>query len=135
MIRIHKIYPFQFLLFKYPIKIFVKNTRNAVEDFPLNQFLSAIEFDSTRPVITGCPDDIEVTAPIGTNSAVVTWTEPRATDNSGGQLRRARTKPPGSVFDVGTTKVTYGFLNEAGSTALCTFEVTVSSKYINVSLI
>jgi gliding motility-associated-like protein len=79
--------------------------------------------DVTKPVISGCPSNITVTANASCQ-AVVSWTAPTFTDNcSGGTL--TTTKTPGSTFSVGTTRVTYTATDAAGNTSACTFNVIV----------
>jgi gliding motility-associated-like protein len=79
--------------------------------------------DVTKPVISGCPSDITVSANASCQ-AVVSWTAPTFTDNcSGGTL--TTTKTPGSTFSVGTTPVTYTAADAAGNTSTCTFNVIV----------
>ncbi|XP_072013682.1 uncharacterized protein [Amphiura filiformis] len=84
--------------------------------------------DNVRPVISGCPNDIEVQAPAGSTSTPVGWTEPTATDNSGVEPTVVRTRVPGSSFNVGTTLVRYTFSDQAGNTASCTFNVIVTTS-------
>ena len=83
------------------------------------------------PVIIGCPDDKQVTAAAGANSAFVSWTEPTASDNSGITPTVTRTHVPNSRFFLGTTLVTYTFTDRSDNTAVCSFEVTISRKIIN----
>ena len=61
---------------------------------------------------------------VGTTSRVVTWIEPTAVDNSGGQPTVIRSHQPGSTFPVGTTQVTYTFRDAVGNEATCSFEIT-----------
>ena len=61
---------------------------------------------------------------IGTASRVVTWIEPTATDDSGLPPTMVRSHQPGGSFPVGTTQVTYIFLDQAGNEATCAFSVT-----------
>ncbi len=90
--------------------------------------------DTEQPVITGCPNDIQVQAPDGLTSTVVTWIEPTATDNSGIEPTRVRTRVPGSSFSIGTTEVQYTFSDQAGNVALCTFDVIVTRKYYMIHI-
>ena len=61
---------------------------------------------------------------IGTTSRVVTWIEPTATDDSGFQPTVVSTHQSGSSFPVGTTQVTYIFMDQAGNEATCAFSIT-----------
>ncbi|XP_072051836.1 hyalin-like [Amphiura filiformis] len=84
--------------------------------------------DNIPPVITGCPNNVRVSAPVGSTSAIATWTEPRATDNSGDTPTRTRTHTPGSSFPTGTTTVTYRFFDASANIATCEFDVIVTSS-------
>lgn len=79
--------------------------------------------DNTAPMIAGCPSNITRVA----NSdcqAVVSWLAPTVSDNCGGATL-AVDKPPGSVFELGTTKVTYTASSPSGEYTTCVFDVTV----------
>ncbi|MBN8575824.1 MAG: HYR domain-containing protein [Cytophagales bacterium] len=81
------------------------------------------QLDTTPPVITGCPANINQPA-VGC-SATATWTEPTATDFCTVQSF-VRTHAPGSTFPVGATAVVYTAKDPAGNTSTCTFTVTVT---------
>ena len=83
-----------------------------------------VEVDSIAPVISGCPQSSTYTVDFGTTSRVVTWTEPTATDNSGGQPTVIKSHQPGYRFPVGTTQVTYTFRDQSQNPAVCSFTVT-----------
>ena len=83
--------------------------------------------DDIPPVISGCAD-VGTTIGLNIGGAVVTWTEPSATDNSGGVSLLSRTSAPGQFFVVGSTLVTYIFVDGSGNTAECTFNVIVTSQ-------
>ncbi|XP_038069618.1 uncharacterized protein LOC119738747 isoform X6 [Patiria miniata] len=84
--------------------------------------------DTIPPVISGCPvQGVTVTAPAGATSAVVTWTQPTAVDNSGGVVTRLTNRSPGQTFSVGTTAVTYIFTDPSGNSDTCNFNVIVLS--------
>ncbi len=85
--------------------------------------------DTEKPVISGCPSDITQSNDAGLCSAVVTWTEPSATDNctAAGALVWNRSHAPGSVFPVGITTVTYTATDAALNISnVCSFTVTVN---------
>ena len=82
-----------------------------------------VEVDSIAPVIFGCPQSSTYTVEFGTTSRVVTWTEPTATDNSGGQPTGFKSHQPGERFPDGTTQVTYIFSDQSQNSALCSFAV------------
>ena len=77
-----------------------------------------------------CISSIFDTVEIGTSGLVVSWEEPTATDNSGVVTLASRDRFPGSFFVVGTTPVTYRFVDGAGNSALCSFDVTVGEGNI-----
>lgn len=80
--------------------------------------------DTIPPVITNCPDTIIVSNDSTMCSAVVSWTEPTATDNCS-TVTVTRSHNPGDAFPVGTTQVTYVATDFAGNTDTCTFIVIV----------
>ena len=82
-----------------------------------------IEGDSLPPTITGCPQSLEYTIPLGNTSRIVTWTEPTATDNSGMTPTVTQSHQPGDMFPVGTTQVLYTFSDAAGNEAICSFAI------------
>ncbi|XP_038068270.1 uncharacterized protein LOC119737763 isoform X5 [Patiria miniata] len=94
-------------------------------------FLVTVSGDQTAPVISGCPSNQVTTAATDATSAVVSWTEPTATDNSGLAVNRVTTAQPGSSFNLGSTTVTYTFTDNSGNEARCTFTVTVNAATAN----
>ncbi|MEQ3796454.1 HYR domain-containing protein [Flavobacteriaceae bacterium MJ-SS4] len=85
--------------------------------------------DTEIPLIFNCPNDIIVGNITDTCHAVVTWTEPTATDNctDSGSLVWTKTHSPGETFLVGVpTTVTYEVMDAIGNTATCSFNVTVN---------
>ncbi|XP_062600629.1 sushi, von Willebrand factor type A, EGF and pentraxin domain-containing protein 1-like, partial [Saccostrea cucullata] len=84
--------------------------------------------DTTRPIIVYCPSDINLFADARANYTHVTWSMPRAADNSGGNLMIQQTEGPpnGSMFYVGTTQIKYKVTDSSGnSNNDCNFRVTV----------
>ncbi|WP_339917429.1 HYR domain-containing protein, partial [Yeosuana marina] len=89
--------------------------------------------DNEVPVIVDCPSDIVQNNDLNLCSAVVSWTEPTATDNctAPGVITWTKSHTPGSVFPVGTTEVTYVAIDASGNeSASCTFNVTVNDKQL-----
>ena len=81
----------------------------------------------TIPPTIACIDDVFETVSPGVFSKPVSWTEPTATDNSGGTIFLiSRSHAPGSPFNIGSTQVTYIFSDESGNTANCTFTITIT---------
>ena len=83
--------------------------------------------DNEKPVFDKCPGDQDVTTDIGYPTAVVNWTQPTATDNSGIQTLTS-THNSGENFTIGNNTVTYTATDDAGNTEICTFFVIVSGK-------
>jgi|GEM_PF-1074431 len=86
--------------------------------------------DQTPPVIT-CPSNITVSTPIGSCTAVVTYTV-TATDNCAGAVTIVSNPASGSTFQIGTTTVTATATDVCGNTSSCTFTVTVLDAQIPV---
>lgn len=81
--------------------------------------------DTTSPVVSNCPSDINAVS-VGTQcGANVTWTVPTAMDNCGG-VTTSSTHTSGGFFPVGTTAVSYTFTDAAGNSSVCTFNVIVT---------
>ena len=83
--------------------------------------------DLINPVIAGCPSDITVSAN-GSCQATVNWTAPTVSDNCGGTLTLTTTNNPGTIFNIGTTPVTYTATDAAGNTSTCSFNVIVQDN-------
>ncbi len=101
---------------------------NLVQDtdfFFMDEILNVI--DNSAPTISGCPTNISQDTDTGSCDAVVTWTEPTATDNCG-LNSFASNVAPGSAFSTGTTTVTYTASDLAGNTSTCSFDVTVTDN-------
>ena len=96
--------------------------------FPIYFLHTDMDTDRTAPVITGCPTtDIITQVTVGSTGGVVRWTEPQATDDSGASPARVRSHTPGSIFPLGTTRVTYTFTDGSANAATCQFNVRVNT--------
>ena len=80
--------------------------------------------DTENPAITGTPADISQDNDAGSCDAVVTWTEPTASDNCTLDTLYS-THAPGDTFAVGTTTVTYTAEDDCGNTTTTSFSVTI----------
>ena len=80
--------------------------------------------DTSKPVIVNLPADISVSNDAGLCSAVVSWTEPQATDNCGTPSLTSNYSS-GDAFPVGTTTVIYTTEDIHGNTQVDSFKVTV----------
>jgi gliding motility-associated-like protein len=85
--------------------------------------------DGSKPVLSGCPNDIVVNANTSC-VAVADWVPPTATDNCSTTVSGTHT--PGSTFAIGTTTVTYTATDAAGNSAQCTFSVIVKDTSVPV---
>ena len=97
--------------------------------------------DSIPPVVTHCGQTINdfYLVPIGIESRSVSWSLPRAYDNSGTVILQSSTHVPGSSFHLGSTEVSYRFTDLAENVAYCNFTVTIRQGkmvdlfYVNVT--
>jgi len=81
--------------------------------------------DKQAPVLSGCPGNLTNYVPSGSTSAVVTWSQPTATDNCDGNVPVVCTPPSGSLFSAGLTIVTCLASDTSGNTNSCSFTVNV----------
>ena len=81
--------------------------------------------DDEDPTISGTPADITQTADAGDCSAVVSWTEPTASDNCAVDTFTS-SHSPGDTFAVGATTVTYTATDIHGNQSTSSFTVTVT---------
>ena len=86
--------------------------------------------DNESPMISGCPADINVNNVPGACATIVNWSEPTATDNctASGSLVWTKSHLPGSLFNVGTTTVTYTVTDANGKSSVCSFDVVVNDN-------
>lgn len=88
---------------------------------------SAVTFDDVPPVISGTPADITQPADAGSCAdAIVTFTDPTATDDCDASPVVVCSPPSGSAFPVGTTTVTCTATDACGNESMSTFDVTVT---------
>src|SRR5207344_3579429 len=81
--------------------------------------------DTQAPSIT-CPANVTKTNDPNQCGAVVTYPPPTVSDNCPGVGAPACSPASGSFFPVGTTTVTCMVADAAGTSATCTFTVTVT---------
>ena len=84
----------------------------------------------TPPVIIDCPQSVTETISLDSSSGIVTWTEPTAVDNAGGETTVLRSHEPGTSFPIGTTEVFYLFIDQNGNEATCSFAVIGNGVFI-----
>ena len=81
--------------------------------------------DTTPPVVDRCPDSFILNQQPGSPSRVVTWIEPIAVDDSGVAPRVIQSHFSGDEFSLGTTEVTYSFVDDSQNVATCSFSITI----------
>jgi hypothetical protein len=79
--------------------------------------------DTTPPVLNGVPDSVTVTTT--GDSAVVTWPDPTATDDTDPSPTVSCSPASGSTFALGTTTVTCTATDASGNSVSASFDVTV----------
>ena len=84
--------------------------------------------DNQTPVISGTPADIVQSTDATVATAVVTWTPPTASVNSG-FVTLTSSHNPGDTFGLGTTTVMYTAVDDAGNEVTDSFMVTVIGKH------
>ncbi len=99
---------------------------SATCSFSVTVRLQGTTADTTAPLISNCPSgELNIQAASGANGAIATWTEPRASDDSGAIPSRSSNHNPGELFPIGSTLVSYIFADASGNQASCSFTVTV----------
>ena len=89
--------------------------------------------DNEAPVVT-VPDSIEVNAAAGSDTALVDFTAPTATDAVDGTINPVLVSSPtvgldsGSAFPIGVTTLTYTATDVVGNVGTASFTVTVSDN-------
>ena len=89
------------------------------------QFTITVQ-DTTKPVISGVPSPITVDA-TNSSGAVVTYTNPTATDNIDGPVGVNCVPASGSTFPITTTNVNCSASDSHGNVATTSFTVTVQN--------
>ena len=93
----------------------------------VSNILNAIISDEENPTLSNLPNSTTVSSKTGKDYAVVNWTEPTTTDNSG-EVTVSSSRKPESQFYLGTTRVKYAAVDPSGNTAEYTFNVTVTGQ-------
>jgi HYR domain/Secretion system C-terminal sorting domain len=89
--------------------------------------------DVTKPTLSTCPSNQTLTADLGQNCKIATWTAPTATDNCSTPVITLRSSSTtavksGDCFPIGTTTLTYTATDAKGNTATCSFTITVGAN-------
>ncbi len=83
-------------------------------------------FDTLAPVITGCVvGGVVAFTPQDTCGAVVGWTLPTVTDECDIDLTLVSNVQPNTLFNIGSTVISYLATDGQGNTSTCTFTVVV----------
>ena len=106
----------------------VTYTATDVSGNSTSQSFTVRVLDKTNPIISGMPASITGNNSGGTCGRTVSWTPPTATDDCPGAVQLTASIPPGSVFPIGVTTVTYTATDVAGNEAKKSFTVTVLDK-------
>ncbi len=78
--------------------------------------------EQAPPTISNCPNSQFILLPTNKCDTVATWIAPTAADNCGIDSFYTNILP-GTVFQAGTTTVTYTAIDEAGNSVTCTFVI------------
>ena len=84
--------------------------------------------DNEEPIFTSCPANQTKETASGLSTALVVWTEPQATDNSGEQTNITCNAKSGSQFEIGETEVVCNARDPSGNEAVCSFIIKVKGK-------
>ncbi len=71
-----------------------------------------------------CPQNIIMETTPGMCDVVASWDTPEFTDNCGAYVANV-SHDSGQTFSIGTTTVTYNIADDAGNTAVCSFDIIV----------
>lgn len=82
----------------------------------------------TGVTFTDCPTTVNAFIPDGLTETTVIWTVPSAVDMSGNTVSLQSTHNPGDTFLIGTTPVTYSYVDGNGETFMCMFIVEVIGR-------
>jgi hypothetical protein len=85
--------------------------------------------DTIAPIFADCPTDIMQSTAATADS--VWWTPPTVTDNCTATPTMTATHTSGSLFPVGTTKVTYTAKDAKNNTATCSFKIVMDNPCLN----
>ena len=89
-------------------------------------FFTIKHLDKEPPVISGCSEDITQNTDSGAATAAVSWDNPTATDNGGGNPSVTSDYASGHSFSIGVTAVTCSTQDTSGNLATSSFSVTIN---------
>ncbi|MFS4449701.1 HYR domain-containing protein [Maribacter sp. 2307UL18-2] len=91
-------------------------------------------YDDEAPVIANCPvTNVTAVAEGASCQIAVSWPSLIVSDECSGMDSFTSTHSPGSLFDIGTTTVTYTAIDNNGNTSTCSFDVVVSDTAPTIS--
>ena len=95
----------------------------------LDVYISSYFFSSDHedPIINNTPANIIQNTDSGLPTAIVTWQEPTATDNSGSQTLTS-SHQPGSAFNIGITIITHTSIDSSGNIVTDSFIIDIHGK-------
>ncbi|XP_072024945.1 uncharacterized protein [Amphiura filiformis] len=85
---------------------------------------NVIVADNELPVLNGMPNDVTQNNDPNQPTAVITWIEPTATDNSG-EVSLTSDYQSGDIFIIGVTVVTYRAVDGSANEATSSFTITI----------
>ncbi|XP_072045206.1 hyalin-like [Amphiura filiformis] len=116
----------------HPPGFFFISTTNVVYTFTDSSnnvaycnFTIDVVYDTTPPLIKGCPQDIHMSIEMGETSTSLSWTKPTASDQDGRVMLLDFTHIPGQIFSIGSTDVDYTYADDSYNVAHCRFAVVV----------
>ena len=95
----------------------------------MRTFRAIFSSDHEDPIINNTPANIIRNTDSGLPTAIVTWQEPTATDNSGSQTLTS-SHHPGSSFNIGITIITYTSIDSSGNTVTDSFITDIHGKQL-----
>lgn len=93
--------------------------------------LDVVVVDTVAPVISGMPTDIDLLTETGICTRLVEWIEPEASDDCSVTSFTSNIAS-GTVFELGTTTVTYTVIDGWGNVVSSSFNVTIRDEELPV---
>jgi len=87
--------------------------------------------DESGILVENCPEDVTLKAENNNGTAIVTWEEPTASAACS-EVTVSSSHLSGSIFEVGSTTVTYTFTTDSNQSFSCSFEVVVEPIVLEI---
>ena len=84
--------------------------------------------DNEDPVISNHPSNMKQSTDTNLSTAIVMWTSPTASDNSG-LVTLTSSNQPGDTFPIGVTPVTYTAVDPSNNKVIVGFTVAVLGRF------